>query len=331
MIKNAPKKVLFFVTQNTDPYKNIAFEYRLLQACPIDTVVVFLWQNDHSIIVGQNQNVMTEVNVADFLADGGKIVRRMTGGGAVYHDLKNLNFSFVAPKKIYDVATNFKVIQLALKDFGINATVTGRNDLLVDDKKISGNAFKNEKQNSLHHGTLLIDTDVQKMQKYLNVSREKLESKGVKSVASRVINLAQVNPSVTPTKLIKSIKNACFTVFGAPVVDGQPSDLVWEGESKTEQKLRSNEWTYGKVVDDDHITFKRRFSWGGVEVAFKTKVVDGVKVIKDLILFSDSLNTDIATFAMTNFVGKDANQLRQTDFDNIEFNDTAKFLAEVMQ
>ena len=93
---NSPKKVLFFLTTNTDPYKNIAFEYRLLQACPNDTIAVFLWQNDHSIIIGQNQNVMAEVNVAQFLAEDGKIVRRMTGGGAVYHDLKNLNFSLLS-------------------------------------------------------------------------------------------------------------------------------------------------------------------------------------------------------------------------------------------
>jgi len=325
-----PKKVLFFLTTNTDPYKNIAFEYRLLKACPSDTIAVFLWQNDHSIIIGQNQNVMTEVNVKEFLADGGKIVRRMTGGGAVYHDLKNLNFSFVAPKRFYDLTKNFEVIKLALKDFDIDADVSGRNDLLVDGKKISGNAFKKEKENNLHHGTLLIDTDVQKMQKYLNVSRDKLASKGVKSVSSRVLNLISVRPTLTIDALIKSIKNALPKVFGVPVLDGQPHDLLWDGESETEQKLRSAEWTYGKVVDDDYITFKHRFSWGGVEVSFKTTQVDGKKIVKDLILFSDSLNTDIATFAMTNFVGKDANQLSQTDFDNIEFNDTAKFLAEVM-
>ncbi|MBR5250457.1 MAG: lipoate--protein ligase [Clostridia bacterium] len=327
---NSPKKVLFFLTTNTDPYKNIAFEYRLLKACPSDTIAVFLWQNDHSIIIGQNQNVMAEVNVAQFLAEDGKIVRRMTGGGAVYHDLKNLNFSFVAPKRFYDLSKNFEVIKLALKDFGIYAEVSGRNDLLVDGKKISGNAFKKEKETNLHHGTLLIDTDVQKMQKYLNVSKEKLASKGVKSVSSRVLNLISVCPTLTVDALIKSIKNALPKVFGVPVVDGQPNDLVYEGEKDTERQLRSKEWTYGRVVDDSFKIFQTRFAWGGIEVGVLTKLVDGNKVLSDLVVFSDSLNEGLSAFCQRTFVGLTDAQLNATDFGNEEFNQTAQFIASQM-
>ena len=323
-MQGLPKKVLFFQSECTDPYKNIAFEYGLLQACPKDAVAVYLWQNDHSVIIGKNQNAWSEVHVAEFLADGGRIARRFSGGGAVYHDLKNLNFSFVAPKGIYDKAVNFQVIIRALATLGINAELTGRNDLVVDGKKISGNAFKNERHASLHHGTLLIDVDVAKMQKYLNVSKEKLATKGVKSVSSRVVNLKTFKPDLTAERLAQAIRRVCGEVFNAPCVDGREEDFAWDGQRRTAELLRSAEWIFGRVADEDFCVVSKRFDWGGVELAYKAQG----DVIKDLLLFSDSLDERLGQLAVDNFVGKSFSQIASRAFDHQQLQDVANLLLQ---
>ena len=323
-MKRAPKKVVFFSTDCVDPYKNIAFEYRLLQACPKDTVAVFLWRNDHSIIIGKNQNAWSEVRVADFVADGGKIVRRFTGGGAVYHDLKNLNFSFIAPKDIYDKSTNFQVIIRALAKLGITAEMTGRNELVVDGRKISGNAFKNESHASLQHGTILINSSVDKMQKYLSVNKEKLASKGVKSVSSRVMNLVEKKADITAEQITQAIRQVCAEVFGCECTDGSPQDFAWSGEQETQDLLRSTEWIYGRVTDGDFTVASKRFDWGSVEVAFKR---DGGS-IEDLLVFTDSLDEDVSNRTITALVGKTAQQLVEADFGDEQINGIARLIAE---
>lgn len=323
-MKKSPKKVVFFQTENTNPYENIAFEYRLLQACPDDSVAVFLWQNDHSIIIGKNQNAWNEVRVAEFLSDGGKIVRRFTGGGAVYHDLKNLNFSFVAPKGIYDKSTNFQVIIRALARLGITAELTGRNDIVVDGKKISGNAFKNESHASLHHGTILINSSVDKMQKYLTVNKDKLASKGVKSVASRVMNLVEKKPDITAMEISQAIRQVCTEVFGAPCVDGNPQDFAWSGEEETCKLLSSKEWIFGRVTDEDFCLASKRFDWGSVEVAFKSKE----DAICDLLVFTDSLDENVSQLAIEVLTGMTREQLSSESFANPQVMDIARLIAE---
>lgn len=320
---NKIKKVMFFRTDCIDPYKNIAMEYRLVQACPNDAVVVFVWQNDHSVIIGKNQNAFSEVNVSTLLADGGKLVRRFTGGGAVYHDVKNLNFSFIAPKGVADVKQNFKVVTNALKKFGINAEISGRNDLTVDGRKFSGNAFLNEQKNSLHHGTILIDTNVDKMQKYLNVSEDKLRSKGVKSVSSRVVNLSTICPTITASAVAESLSEVCGEVYGAKRVDATLDQLPWAGESDTEKTLRSNEWIFGRIVDESFCTARNRFDWGGVEVAY---LFDGNK-IKDLLVFSDCLDTDICLLATKTLVGKTLDEAKSLALSDDRLKDITSLLA----
>lgn len=320
---NKIKKVMFFRTDCTDPYKNIAMEYRFVQACPEDTAVVFVWQNDHSVIIGKNQNAFGEVNLSALLADGGKLARRFTGGGAVYHDIKNLNFSFIAPKELADVKQNFKVVIGALKKFGINAEISGRNDLTVGGKKFSGNAFLNEQKNTLHHGTILIDTDIDKMQKYLNVSEDKLRSKGVKSVSSRVVNLATLCPAVTASAVAESLNEVCGTVYGAECVDATLDQLPWPGESDTEKTLRSNEWIFGRIADESFCTARNRFAWGGVEAAY---LFDGNK-IKDLLVFSDCLDTDICLLATEIFVGKTLDEIKNLDLADDRLRNIASLLT----
>ena len=303
------KKVLCLNTSCTDAYKNLATEYRLLKYCPSDTAIVFLWRNERTVVIGKNQNAFEEVNLGELALDKAKLVRRFTGGGAVYHDLKNLNFSFVTPKKYFDIKQNFAVILSALQPFGINAEISGRNDLTVDGKKFSGNAFLNEKENSLHHGTILIDTDVGKMQKYLNVNRDKLASKGVKSVSSRVVNLSSICPTLTAEAVAQGIINVCSSVFGAKseIVD---DDLFLEFEDgATENLLRSPYWIYGRAIPKDFYTISYRFAWGGVQIAFKKQ--DGE--LREVMIYSDCLDTSLCQKAIREIEGKTELQLKQVE------------------
>ena len=163
------KKLEFFVSESLNVYENIAFEYGLLRTCQSDAVRIFLWSNDKTVVIGKNQNALGEVNLPALEKIGGRLARRLSGGGAVYHDKNNLNFTFVAKDCNYDVQKQLSVIARALGKWGIRVEVSGRNDVLAEGRKFSGNAFLHEKSFSLHHGTILIDTDISVMTSVLNV------------------------------------------------------------------------------------------------------------------------------------------------------------------
>lgn len=185
-----------------NPYENLAMEEYLTDALPVNSALMFLWQNRNCVVIGKNQNIYDECNLDLMKSDEVKPVRRKTGGGAVYHDLGNLNFSFITDKKHYSKESNNQIIINALKRLDINAEISGRNDLVIREQKFSGHAYLN-KRNCLHHGTLMVDVDKNKLAKYLNVSKEKLSGKHVSSVRSRVINLKEVNETLTVEELKK--------------------------------------------------------------------------------------------------------------------------------
>ena len=156
----------FIVSDQTNPYLNIAVENYLVEYA--DSIVLYLWRNRRTVVIGQNQNPYSEVNLEALNADGGYLMRRRTGGGAVYHDDGNLNFSFIVPKDLYDQTRQFAVIQRAVESFGLHTELSGRNDILVEGRKFSGNAFSKGRINDLHHGTLLISGDMSDLQRYLS-------------------------------------------------------------------------------------------------------------------------------------------------------------------
>ena len=295
------KKILFYYADQVNPYKNIALEYDFFKTCPDDALFVYLWSNDKTVVIGKNQNVFNEVNVNALYEDGGVLARRLTGGGAVYHDVKNLNFTFIARDDYYDVKKQFCVIAQSLEPFGLKAEVSGRNDMTVDGKKFSGNAFLHEGGKSMHHGTILIDTDVSKMSRYLVVSAKKLDSKGVKSVASRVVNLSSLNPSINVADLAQSIKNAAANIYGLPIETVSPDDYRWDKTDEFTKKIQSKEWLFNKVTDDCDFVLKDRFDWGCVEVAYR---VDDDGKITSVSVFTDSLDPKLSALAENELAGK---------------------------
>ena len=145
-----------YITGCIEPYRNLAVERYLLEHTPAGSVTLYLWQNKNTVVIGRNQNPWAECNMAQLRRDGGHLVRRLSGGGAVYHDSGNLNFTFLTDARTYNLARQLEVITGALKSLGINAGKSGRNDILVDGRKVSGNAFYTSGGKKYHHGTLLI-------------------------------------------------------------------------------------------------------------------------------------------------------------------------------
>ena len=179
----------------TDPQINLAIEEYILRKMDIeeDSYLLF-YINEPSIIIGKNQNTVEEIDTEFVENNGIKVVRRLSGGGAVYHDLGNLNYSFIT-KDDGESFRNFKKftepVVKALQKIGVNAELIGRNDLLVDGRKISGNAQFATQGRMFSHGTLMFDTEIEKVVSALRVRKDKIESKGIKSIRSRVANIAE--------------------------------------------------------------------------------------------------------------------------------------------
>ncbi len=256
-------KPYVIISSELDPYLNLAVENYLVNTAEKGDIGLYLWRNANTVVIGKNQNPFAECNVDIFLSDGGKIARRTTGGGAVFHDEGNVNFSFIIDKESYDIKRQLKVIIDALKNFGIEAEFNGRNDIITDGKKFSGNAFLNGNICCLHHGTVLIKLNAALMAKYLSVSKEKLYAKGVKSVESRIINLQTLNPNLDYIGLTKALIEAFQNEYGtAKKLDFEQLKVNKE-VTNLRQKYSSDEYIFGAWPKDTQAT-TIRYEWGCV-------------------------------------------------------------------
>lgn len=223
----------YICSENTSPYYNLALERSLFDFVDEDTVILYLWQNSHTIVIGKNQNAYAECKVDEFIKDGGTLARRPSGGGAVYHDLGNLNFSIICKESIAKEHTYQRIVKEALGYFGIVSEFNGRNDLTGDDKKFSGNAFYVKDDVLCQHGTILINSDFKELSKYLTPDISKLERNHVKSMESRVVNLSEISDKIT----VESMKEAMIKATNA----------VRIGEVPTESKVEE----YKKIFEND--------------------------------------------------------------------------------
>lgn len=223
----------YICSENTSPYYNLALERSLFDFVDEDTVILYLWQNSHTIVIGKNQNAYAECKVDEFIKDGGTLARRPSGGGAVYHDLGNLNFSIICKESIAKEHTYQRIVKEALGYFGIVSEFNGRNDLTVNDKKFSGNAFYVKDDVLCQHGTILINSDFKELSKYLTPDISKLERNHVKSVESRVVNISEISDKIT----VESMKEAMIKATNA----------VRLGKAPTESKVEE----YKKIFEND--------------------------------------------------------------------------------
>ena len=227
-------------------------------------------------------------------SDGVVLARRQSGGGAVYHDLGNTNFTFMSKRDLYDTHKNFEIIVKALKRFSIEAVQSGRNDILVDGKKVSGSAFRMTTKKAFHHGTLLIDANMGKIPTYLTPDKEKLESKGVRSVASRVANLTSFNPSLTHDNLSEAIIETFFETYNneVPIEDLTIERLKEEKYLyDTYKKYSDWQWRFG-TTPQFSTKMSQRFEWGKVELNFNVNN----STIKEVKIFSDALSIELIEY-----------------------------------
>jgi lipoate-protein ligase A len=223
--------------------------------------------------------------------DGVYLARRQSGGGAVFHDTGNTNFTFLSSSDAYSQDENFEIIINALARFGITATRSGRNDILVNDRKISGSAFKHTRERSFHHGTLLIDADLGRLQDYLNPSTKKLVSKGIKSVRSRVANLTEFSAELDHQMVTEAVMESFFAHYGSrcePEVLDAESLRDIESLRAYYDQMADWEWRFGKTPEFSH-RLEEQFSWGGIDLHLN--VEHGV--IRACTVFSDAMDPDM--------------------------------------
>lgn len=256
-----------FLTLTThDPYLNLAIEEYMFRSC--DSDVFMLWQNDRSVIIGKNQNAYAEVNT-DFVTEKGiAVARRITGGGAVYHDLGNLNYTFISSSR--DKGIDFEyftapIIEV-LRALGVCAELSGRNDLLVSGLKFSGNAQYNDGKKVLHHGTILFDSDLTVLSNALAVDGEKLKAKAVKSARSRVTNLRPlIKGDLTAEEFIAVISEFVIKKYSPEIISPPENSEI----ERLRERNASKEWIYpdSQYLSSYTLCKKKKFPFGLVEVS----------------------------------------------------------------
>ncbi|WP_179234313.1 MULTISPECIES: lipoate--protein ligase [Heyndrickxia] len=278
--------MLFIDNQGiTDPRINLAIEEYALKNLDINETYLLFYINQPSIIIGRNQNTIEEINTDYVDKNGVIVVRRLSGGGAVYHDLGNINFSFIT-KDDGESFSNFRkftdpVVQ-ALRKLGVNAELSGRNDIQVGDRKISGNAQFSTNGRMFSHGTLMLNSELDKVAQALKVRKEKIESKGIKSVRSRVANISEfldhpISMSAFRQLLLESIFG------GKEIPEYQLTEKDWEKIRQiSKERYQTWEWNYGKSPKFN-LRHSRRFPVGTVDVRLDVNkgIIENCKIYGD--------------------------------------------------
>lgn len=265
-----------------DPRVNLAIETYLLQNMPLDEPILLFYINEPSIIIGRNQNTIEEINKEYVDEKGIHVVRRLSGGGAVYHDLGNLNFSFIMPddgNSFRDFKKLTEPIVEALHKLGIEgAQLKGRNDLVIDDKKFSGNAMYSTNGRMFAHGTLMFDSDIDEVVNALKVKKDKIESKGIKSIRSRVTNIKDFLPADKQAMTTEEFRQAILLqIFGVDSVDQvkthELNEEDWKAINQISDEYYKNwDWNYGRSPEFN-LERQKRFPIGSIEV--RLDVADG--------------------------------------------------------
>ncbi len=270
-----------YVSDSGDGWRNLAVDEYFLDRLGPDDMMLYFYINTNAVIIGRGQNPWAECRLAEMDRDNVQLVRRITGGGAVFHDAGNLNFSFIAGEGRYDLTRQLGLILNAVRALGIPCDFSGRNDLLADGRKFSGNAFCTRNHIRQHHGTLLINADMGRLQNYLNVDPRKLKPKGVKSVKSRVCNLSEFVPGLICDDMLTALKRAFRAEYG-DYTELQTAMLDEAAIAPYYEKQRSDAWRLGVTPRFD-VEIENRFPWGGLQLLLTLRhgAVSNVQVYSD--------------------------------------------------
>nr|WP_317632125.1 lipoate--protein ligase [uncultured Flavobacterium sp.] len=272
----------------TDPTINLAIEEFAVRHLPADQPILLFYINKPAIIIGKNQNTIEEINTNYVEDQNIKVVRRLSGGGAVYHDEGNLNFSFITAndgKSFSDFKKFLNPIIQALAKLGIDAEVKGRNDILIGEKKISGNAQFATLGKIFTHGTLLFNSDIDEVVNALKVRKDKIESKGMKSVRSRVANISEyLTEPMTIEAFREYILLSIFNVSDRDQVSEYSLTAAdWEKINEISANRYANwDWNYGKSPVSTSV-FSKRFPSGVIDIHLNiTKgYIENIKIFGD--------------------------------------------------
>ncbi len=299
MTANKPK-LRVLISETFDPWFNLATEDYIFRDMDPEVFTLFLWRNDKTVVIGRFQNPWSECNTQKMDEDGIRLARRQSGGGAVYQDLGNTNFTFLSSRENFNKAVNNSIIIKALSHFGIQAFASGRNDIMAStsdgEKKISGSAFKETKDRSFHHGTLLISANLESLGLYLRPNPKKLESKGIASVRARVTNMNAINPQINHKDLCARIIHEFFAYYGSSA----ESEILDVDQLKSIPKLNEYflklsdwNWRFGEAPQFNH-KMTERFDWGIVEVHLDVHKA----IVEKAQIFSDSLHPEMIELLM---------------------------------
>ncbi len=289
--KSIMSTLRLLLSDSYDPWFNLAVEECIFRQMPATQRVLFLWRNADTVVIGRAQNPWKECNTRRMEEDHVRLARRSSGGGAVFHDLGNTCFTFMAGKPEYDKTVSTAIVLAALNSLGVTAEASGRNDLVVKtdsgDRKVSGSAYRETMDRGFHHGTLLLNADLSRLANYLNPDQKKLQAKGITSVRGRVANLVELLPGITHQQVCEAIQEAFFSHYGervdAEVISPttrriyqillRPSPVRAAGSGTSARRRPSH------LLDE-------RFRWGGVELHFDVEKGH----ITRAQAFTDSLN-----------------------------------------
>lgn len=270
----------------TDPRINLAIEEYALKNLDINETYLLFYINEPSIIIGKNQNTIEEINTEYVEKNGIHVVRRLSGGGAVYHDLGNLNFSFITKddgESFHNFRKFTEPVVTALKKLGVNAELSGRNDLLAEGRKISGNAQFSTKGRMFSHGTLLFDSEIESVVSALNVKKDKIESKGIKSIRSRVANISEFITEKVTIEEFRSLLLINIFEGMEEIPEYVLTEKDWEKiHELSKERYQNWDWNYGKSPKFN-LQHSHRFPVGQIDVRFEVNkgTVENCKIYGD--------------------------------------------------
>jgi len=275
-------------------YENLAYEELLMEYVENratqgkECYGFFLWQSENAIVLGRNQNAFHECNFQAVNEYGTTISRRKSGGGAVYQDEGNLNFTFIAPETIYSLDFNNQVIINMLRMFDVPAVFSGRNDIIVEGYKVSGSAYRKKNKIVMHHGTLLVSSDLEKVEKLLTPDSFKLKSKGIASVSSRVKNICDFADNIS-VKMIKEKLLLCYEeMLRDSFLELCKHDCKISNDKviNLEKQLSSKRWIMREPLDYGRVIKK---NWG----ILKYFIVEKDSCISEILYETDALDIEL--------------------------------------